>query len=179
MLGCNFGIAAILDPTPLSSAKVTRFVRQRVRLLAWPSRGGMTRPAVAVAYGDETSIPSGSQYWRHSPSTLQASTPLQSVFIEHLAPWPAIVRPSNTRHAAIADFLTTRAAVAGISSNYDTLIESRAWDYGAGFRGSLDSDEATADSVRQAPGRRFAWCRHRMTAESATQRPSEIFMATH
>lgn len=86
---------------------------------------------------------------------------LQSVFIEHLVPWPAFVRPSNTGHAAIADFLITRAAVAGISSNYDTLIERRAWDYGADFRGSLDGDEATADSVRQAPLLKFHGCSHR------------------
>lgn len=86
---------------------------------------------------------------------------LQSVFIEHLVPWPAFVRPPNTGHAALADFLITRAAVAGISSNYDTLIERRAWDYGADFRGSLDGDEATADSVRQAPLLKFHGCSQR------------------
>jgi hypothetical protein len=48
-------------------------------------------------------------------------------------------------HAAIADFLLTRAAVAGLSTNYDTLIELRAWDYGADFRGSLDGDEAKSE----------------------------------
>ncbi len=42
---------------------------------------------------------------------------LKSVFIEHLVPWPDFVRPANVGHAAIADFLITRAAVAGISSN--------------------------------------------------------------
>jgi hypothetical protein len=93
---------------------------------------------------------------------------LQSVFIEHLVPWPAFVRPPNTGHAAIADFLITRAAVAGISSNYDTLIERRAWDYGADFRGSLDGDEATADSVRQAPLLKFHGCSHR-------DRPSTVW----
>jgi len=86
---------------------------------------------------------------------------LKSVFIEHLVPWPAFARPSNAGHAAIADFLITRAAVAGLSSNYDTLIERRAWDYGADFRGSLDGDEATADSVRQAPLLKFHGCSHR------------------
>lgn len=93
---------------------------------------------------------------------------LQSVFIEHLVPWPAFVRPSNNGHAAIADFLITRAAVAGISSNYDTLIERRAWDYGADFRGSLDGDEATADTVRQAPLLKFHGCSHR-------DRPSTVW----
>lgn len=86
---------------------------------------------------------------------------LQSVFIEHLVPWSSFVRPSNPGHAAIADFLIIRAAVAGISSNYDTLIERRAWDYGADFRGSLDGDEATSDTVRQAPLLKFHGCSHR------------------
>lgn len=86
---------------------------------------------------------------------------LQSTFIEHLVPWNAFVRPWNTGHAAIADFLITRAAVAGVSSNYDTLIERRAWDYGADFRGSLDGDEATVDYVRQAPLLKFHGCSHR------------------
>jgi hypothetical protein len=93
---------------------------------------------------------------------------LQSVFIEHLVPWPAFVRPSNTGHAAIADFLITRAAVAGISSNYDTLIERRAWDYGADFRGSLDGDEAIGDAIRQAPLLKFHGCSNR-------DRPSTVW----
>lgn len=83
---------------------------------------------------------------------------LNTVFIEHLVPWSAFVRPPNTGHAAIADFLITRAAVAGISSNYDTLIEQRAWAYGADFRGSLDGDEAITDFVRQAPLLKFHGC---------------------
>lgn len=86
---------------------------------------------------------------------------LQSVFIEHLVPWPAFARPYNPGHAAIADFLITRAAVAGISSNYDILIERRAWDYGAAFRGSLDGDEANVDAARQAPLLKFHGCAQR------------------
>ena len=39
---------------------------------------------------------------------------LGSIFIEHLVPWPDFVRPSNAGHAAVADFLLTRAAVAGL-----------------------------------------------------------------
>lgn len=58
-----------------------------------------------------------------------ATNTLQSVFIDHLVPWPAFVRPSNPGHTVIADFLLTRAAAAGIFSNYDTLIERRACDF--------------------------------------------------
>jgi hypothetical protein len=93
---------------------------------------------------------------------------LRSVFIERLVPWPAFIRPSNAGHAAIADFLITRAAVAGISSNYDTLIERRAWDYGSDFRGSLDGDEAIVDAANQGPLLKFHGCAHR-------DRPSTVW----
>lgn len=86
---------------------------------------------------------------------------LKSVFIERLVPWPAFVRPSNAGHAAIADFLITRAAVAGLSSNYDTLIERQAWEYGFDFRGALDGDEANVDAATQGPLLKFHGCSHR------------------
>ena len=76
---------------------------------------------------------------------------LQSVFIESLVPRSDFTRPSNSGHAAVADFLITRAAVAGISSNYDTLIERSAWEYGSDFQSSLDGDEAIACEARQGP----------------------------
>lgn len=102
-----------------------------------------------------------------------ATNTLQSVFIEHLVPWPAFVRPPNPGHAAIADFLLTRAAVAGISSNYDILIERRAWEYGAAFRGSLDGDEATVDAIHQGPLLKFHGCAHR-DLHSTVWAPSQL-----
>ena len=98
---------------------------------------------------------------------------LKSVFIEHLVPWPDFVRPSNAGHAAIADFLITRAAVAGISSNYDTLIERRAWDYGSEFRGSLDGDEAMVDATHRAPLLKFHGCENR-DRNSTVWAPSQL-----
>ena len=98
---------------------------------------------------------------------------LQTVFIEHLVPWAVFTRPSNSGHAAIADFLITRAAAAGISSNYDTLIERRAWDYGADFRCSLDGDEATANTARQSPLLKFHGCSHR-DRQSTVWAPSQL-----
>jgi hypothetical protein len=83
---------------------------------------------------------------------------LSSVFIEHLVPWPDFVRQSNAGHAAVADFLITRAAFAGLSSNYDTLIERQAWDYGADFRASLDGVQANVAAVRQGPLLKFHGC---------------------
>ena len=98
---------------------------------------------------------------------------LRSVFIEHLVPWPDFVRPPNAGHAAIADFLITRAAVAGISSNYDTLIERRAWDYGSEFRGSLDGDEAIVDATQRGPLLKFHGCENR-DRESTVWAPSQL-----
>ena len=98
---------------------------------------------------------------------------LQSVFIESLVPWPDFVRPYNIGHAAIADFLITRAAVAGISSNYDTLIERSAWDYGADFQASLDGDEAIQCEVRQGPFLKIHGCSQR-ERRSTVWAPSQL-----
>lgn len=75
-------------------------------------------------------------------------------------PWPDFVRQSNAGHAAVADFLITRAAFAGLSSNYDTLIERQAWDYGFDFRASLDGVQANVAAVRQGPLLKFHGCAH-------------------
>ncbi|UVK46685.1 SIR2 family protein [Mesorhizobium sp. AR07] len=83
---------------------------------------------------------------------------LESVFIERIVPWKAFTRPSNPGHAAIADFLITRAFTAGISTNYDTLIERSAWDNGFDFRGSLDGDEANIQAAKQGPLLKFHGC---------------------
>ncbi len=83
---------------------------------------------------------------------------LQTVFIERIVPWNQFMRPSNPGHAAIADFLITGAASAALSANYDTLIERRAWDYGADFQASLDGDQATLRSVTQSPLLKFHGC---------------------
>ena len=83
---------------------------------------------------------------------------LRSTFIEHIVPWKKFVRPPNAGHAAIADFLITRAAVACLSSNYDTLIERRAWDYGFDFRSALNGDEANVHATTQGPLIKFHGC---------------------
>ncbi len=86
---------------------------------------------------------------------------LTSVFIESLVPWKMFVRTPNCGHAAIADFLLTRAASAALSSNYDTLIERRAREYGADFRASLDGDEAVVTAAKQGPLLKFHGCAER------------------
>ena len=85
----------------------------------------------------------------------------KSVFIECLVPWRDFVRPHNAGHAAVADFLIIRAAIAGISGNYDALIERCAWNYGSDFRISLDGDEANLHEVHQGPLLKLYGCSHR------------------
>lgn len=98
---------------------------------------------------------------------------LKTQFIENLVPWNEFVCPPNPGHAAIADFLITKAAAAGLSSNYDILIERRAWDYGANFHGSLDGDEATARGHLQGPLLKFHGCSHR-DPPSTVWAPSQL-----
>ena len=83
---------------------------------------------------------------------------LQSVFIESLIPWSDFVRPPNAGHAAVADFLVTRVAAAGLSSNYDFLIERCAIENGFDFQNSLDGEEATVRARTQSPLLKFHGC---------------------
>lgn len=98
---------------------------------------------------------------------------LQTVFIDTLVPWQRLVRTPNRGHAAIADFLITRVAEAGISSNYDMLIERCAWDYGFDFKSALDGDEATLDSQTQSPLLKLHGCAHR-DRRSTIWTPSQL-----
>ena len=83
---------------------------------------------------------------------------LEAVFIEGIVPWVKFLGPPNRGHAAIADFLIVRAAEASLSSNFDTLIERSAIDYGCDFRGSLEGDEATIHSRKHSPLLKFHGC---------------------
>lgn len=90
-----------------------------------------------------------------------AQNTLKAYFIGNLVPWKEFVRPPNPGHAAVADFLITKAAAAGLSSNYDILIERQAWEYGADFHGSLEGDEANVHSHVQSPLLKFHGCANR------------------
>lgn len=98
---------------------------------------------------------------------------LETVFIEDLVPWQEFERPPNPGHAAVADFLITKTVVAGLSSNYDKLIERCAWEYGADFRGSLDGDQATVTSHKQSPLLKFHGCSH-IDRGSTVWAPSQL-----
>ena len=96
---------------------------------------------------------------------------LQSVFIESLVPWADFVRPPNAGHAAIADFLVTRAAAAALSGNYDMLIERCAIENRFDFQSSLDGEEATVRMRTQSPLLKFHGCATR-------DRPSTLWTAS-
>jgi hypothetical protein len=101
---------------------------------------------------------------------------LKTVFIRVLVPWNRFVRPSNRGHAAIADFLLTGAAVAALSSNYDTLIERCAWNYGADFRASLDGDQARIQAVEHSPLLKFHGCQV-LDRDETVWTPSQLIEA--
>lgn len=86
---------------------------------------------------------------------------LKTIFIDRLVPWFRFSRPSNAGHAAIADFLLTRAVASTLSSNYDLFVERQAWDYGGQFDASLDGDEANVHAAAHSPLLKFHGCAHR------------------
>ena len=106
---------------------------------------------------------------------------LNTVFIEKIVPWKDFVlsRP-NVGHAAIADFLIVRAAVAGLSGNYDSLIERSAQDYGFDFQGALDGDEAVLHATTQGPLLKLHGCSQRdrlSTIWSSSQLQDQVIAA--
>ena len=86
---------------------------------------------------------------------------LQTVFIEAIVPWLQFIGPPNPGHKAIADFLISRVLEAGISTNYDTLIERCGVDYGFDFQSALDGDEAIRHASRQGPLLKLHGCSNR------------------
>lgn len=96
---------------------------------------------------------------------------LQSVFIQVLVPWGDFVKPPNAGHAAVADFLVTKAAAAALSANYDMLIEQCAIANGFDFQNALDGDEATLRSYTQGPLLKFHGCANR-------DRPATVWTAS-
>lgn len=80
-----------------------------------------------------------------------ASNTLETVFIEAIVPWSKFICTPNPGHKAIADFLISRTVEAGITKNYDTLIECCGVDYGFDFQSALDGDEAILHAHRQGP----------------------------
>jgi hypothetical protein len=88
----------------------------------------------------------------------------QGTFIP-LVPWNELVGSPNAGHAAIADFLISKAARAALSANFDALIETWAGDHKTFLLGALTGQEAT-DATNIAPLLKFHGCLHRERLET-------------
>jgi len=94
-----------------------------------------------------------------------ATGQFESVFIGSLVPWNDLVGEPNTGHAAVADFLISRAATAALSANFDTLIENWACGQKIAMRGALTGQEAINFS-ESAPLLKFHGCLTRMREQT-------------
>lgn len=84
----------------------------------------------------------------------------EKVFIRRLVPWNEFVGIPNKGHAAIADFLISRAAHAALSANFDSMIEHWAEERKVAMEGALTGQEA-ANSQATNPLIKFHGCRRR------------------
>lgn len=82
----------------------------------------------------------------------------ESVFVNTLVPWNDLVGQPNDGHAAVADFLISRAATAALSANFDTLVEQWAQNRKIAMRGALDGHEAREFSNDTSPLVKFHGC---------------------
>jgi hypothetical protein len=81
-----------------------------------------------------------------------------------LVPWNDFVGIPNKGHAAIGDFLITRAAHAALSANVDPMIERWAEEHRVALEGALTGQEAVALSVSMAPLVKFHGCMRKAKA---------------
>lgn len=87
-----------------------------------------------------------------------ASGQFKSVFIRNLVPWNELTGSPNAGHAAVSDFLITRAAHCVLSGNFDTLIENWAAERKILLRGALDGQEAVSFAQSTNPLLKFHGC---------------------
>ena len=73
-----------------------------------------------------------------------ANKKFESVFVNSLVPWNDLVGQPNGGHAAVADFLISRAAKAALTSNFDPMIENWAMQRKNAMVGALSGQEASS-----------------------------------
>jgi hypothetical protein len=84
-----------------------------------------------------------------------------SVFISTLVPWNDLVGEPNEGHAAVSDFLISRAISSALSANFDPLIEQWAERHKVALQGALDGTEAVTFAQNTNPLLKFHGCLHR------------------
>lgn len=87
-----------------------------------------------------------------------ASGQFTTVFIGNLVPWNDLAGSPNSGHAAVSDFLITRAVHGAVSANFDTLIEQWAAERKVVMRAALDGQEAVAFAQSTSPLLKFHGC---------------------
>jgi hypothetical protein len=89
-----------------------------------------------------------------------AKSQFTSVFLS-LVPWNDLEGPPNKGHAAVADFLVSRAAHGALSANFDTMVEKWAKERKISLLGALDGQEAVNFTAVTNPLLKFHGCMDR------------------
>lgn len=139
VLLCGAGLS-IPDPSNLMSAvDVSRSCYDKYHAIE----------ALPAAMRDDIDQLAGHFYTSHQ---------FQTVFIDGLVPWYALVGIPNKGHEAIADFLITRAVYAALSANFDPLIEQAAQAHKIAMVAALDGREALHFVNESNPLIKFQGC---------------------
>ncbi|MCR6644496.1 MAG: hypothetical protein NVV62_08235 [Terricaulis sp.] len=83
-----------------------------------------------------------------------------------IVPWNELSGPPNAGHAAIADLLVSRAAMAALSANFDTMIERWSQSRRVAMRGALSGQEAVTYASVSNPLVKFHGCMNLAQAET-------------
>lgn len=95
----------------------------------------------------------------------------RSIFLGKLVPWDELVGRPNAGHAAISDFLISRAAHAALSANFDPLIERWAEEHKVALQGALDGHEAVSFQPTSNPLVKFHGCLQRAREQTLWTQP--------
>ncbi len=82
----------------------------------------------------------------------------ESLFLGSLVPWNSLVGEPNAGHAAVGDFLISRATAAVLSANFDNLVEHWSNSHKNAMRGALDGQEAVGFVKDANPLIKFHGC---------------------
>ncbi len=87
-----------------------------------------------------------------------ANHQFEPLFINRLVPWDDLAGEPNDGHAAVGDFLLSRAARAALTANFDLMIEQWSSHRKVRLRGALNGTQATAYADSTSPLLKFHGC---------------------
>lgn len=135
---CGAGLSIPAPSNLLSAVEVSRVCFDQYQPLPLPA-----------AMRDDIDLLAGHFYASHEFGT---------VFMGRLVPWNSLVGVPNVGHAAVADFLISRAVYAVLSANFDPLIEQAAHAHKIAMIGALDGREALQFTNDSNPLIKFHGC---------------------